>query len=182
MGGWLGDHATGGAGPLETAEGGAPGGPAQRSAHVPQGRDQEGEGLHANETASDGNCFFHALQESRNHTRSSVPRQLVQRQAVLAALAGNASIARSHFGPQGVGSPEYIYFAANMLAEGAWVTDQTPAIASDALNLRIVIHCVDGSVYYDARPNGAFHHGAAPAEVHVQYTGNHDNSYTPVAL
>ena len=140
--------------------------------------DVEGVTLRANETDGDGNCFFHALYESINKARSNTGLQQAIRLSVLDALAGNEAIAASHFGAQGIESPEYQFFAVEILTEGAWVTDQTPAIVSDALNMRIVIHNVDGSVYFDAQPNPTFEHENDLTTVHVQYTGNHYNSYT----
>lgn len=157
------------------------GGDVEEEEAAPTIDDGNGGQLHANVTEGDGNCFFHALYESRNSARSNGPAQLLIRQSVLQALAGSEAMARSHFGARGVNSPEYLYFAQEMVRNGAWVTDQTPAIVSDALNLRIVIHNPNGTIYYDAQPNATFH-GGAPVVVHVQYTGNHYNSYTPAAL
>lgn len=135
-----------------------------------------------NVTVGDGNCFFHALHESQNGTRSTTTLQGQIRQNVVNALTQRNDICISHFGPLGNQSAEFNHFAAEMLAEGAWISDQTPAIVSDALNMRICIHNPDGTVYFDAVPNSAFPHQQAVVTVHVMYTGNHYNSYTNPAL
>jgi hypothetical protein len=142
----------------------------------------EGASLFPNVTVGDGNCFFHALHESRHSTRSSTELQGQIRRVAVDALSQRNDICTSHFGPRGKESAEFQHFALKMLEEGAWISDQTPAIVSDALNMRICIHNTDGSIYFDAVPNNAFHHPQPMVTVHVMYTGNHYNSYTNPAL
>lgn len=135
--------------------------------------------LYLNQTAGAGNCFFHSLYEAQTTMRSAPSYQQVQRQAVLDALQQRPRVTNSHFG--GTGTDAFNRFATTILLEGRWVANQTPGIVADALDMRIVIHRPDGTVYVDFVPNtrlGCVTNGT----VHLYYDGGHYNSYTALPL
>ena len=135
--------------------------------------------LYLNHTAGAGNCFFHSLYEAQTNMRSAPSYQQAQRQAVLDAIQHRWRVANSHFG--GTGTDDFNRFATTILLEGQWVGNQTPGIVADALDMRIVIHRPDGTVYVDFVPNARL--GCATNNtVHLYYDGGHYNSYTTVAL
>ena len=103
--------------------------------------------------------------------------QQAMRNSVVAAYQANAPLAASHFGVGGVATPAFVTFRTTILTEGNWAENQTPAMVSDALRLRIVIHRVNGSVYFDAVPNAVLL-GPPTATIHVRYNGVHYDSYT----
>jgi hypothetical protein len=132
-----------------------------------------------NQTAGDGNCFFHALHEAQSGARSSVAAQATLRRHIVETFESNSLLRISHFGS---GNEEFTQFRVAVLTRGEWAGDQVPAMVADALGLRIVIHRPDGSIYFDARPNSEISPSVSGLEVHVCYTGNHYDSYTQFVL
>lgn len=133
--------------------------------------------LHLNRTAGDGNCFFHAMFEAMNGKRSTPENQQEMRERIINAILNDRSIRSGFFGTVRDGIDyEYLnQFINNLLTENSWVPDHSPYMMARIFNVNIVIHRPGGSILFLVLIG-------APKTIHLQYTGNHYNSYTQEKL
>lgn len=133
--------------------------------------------LYLNTTTGDGNCFFHAVYEALHSEKSTLKTQRQIRTQIVDALRADNAVAISHFGTQGALQD----FIEDILTDGEWVPDFGPSIVADALQITIVIHRTDNSIYYEATPNTDLGRNSQQT-IHLQYTGAHYNSFTSAIL
>ena len=151
--------------------------------HIPHSSEQTRtdvpEGLVCNHTIGDGNCFFHAVFEAMNDKRSTAEAQQQIRNQIAAGMRTNVRLAVSHFGPRENGDCER--YIQSLTTPGRWVDDIGPALAADFLCIVIYIYDVYGHVYKIEAPH-PYAAGPVSKVIHLQYTGNHYNSYTTASL
>ncbi|MCB6201596.1 hypothetical protein [Extibacter muris] len=137
------------------------------------------EGLMCNHTEGDGNCFFHAVYEALSGEKSTAEAQQQIRNQIAAGMRTNVRLAVSHFGPRENGDCER--YIQSLTTPGRWVDDIGPALAADFLCIVIYIYDVYGHVYKIEAPH-PYAAGPVRKVIHLQYTGNHYNSYTTASL
>lgn len=133
--------------------------------------------LHLNSTLGGGNCFYHAVYEALHNQKSTVETQRTIREHIVESLRSNQQLALSHFGTRGA-LDEFIELISR---DNEWVPDFGPSIVADALEITIVIHRTDNSIYYEATPDAGLGRNSQNT-IHLQYTGAHYNSFTDTAL
>lgn len=151
--------------------------------HIPHSSEQTRtdvpEGLVCNHTIGDGNCFFHAIFEAMNDKKSTAETQQQIRKEIADGMRTNVRLAESHFGPRENGDCER--YIQGLTTPGRWVDDIGPALAADFLCIVIYIYDVYGHVYKIEAPH-PYAAGPVRKVIHLQYTGNHYNSYTTAPL
>ncbi|KMZ53604.1 OTU domain-containing protein [Dorea sp. D27] len=151
--------------------------------HIPHSSEQTRadvpEGLVCNHTKGDGNCFFHAVYEAMNDKKSTAESQQQIRNAIADGMRTNVRLAVSHFGPLTNGECER--YINSLTTPGRWVDDMGPAMAADFLCIEIYIYDVHGHIYKIEAPH-PYAAGPVSKVIHLQYTGNHYNSYTTASL
>lgn len=151
--------------------------------HIPhspeQTRTDVPEGLVCNHTIGDGNCFFHAVFEAMNDKKSTAETQQQIRKEIADKMRTNVRLAESHFGPQGNGVCER--YIRRLTTPGRWVNDIGPALTADFLCIEIYIYDLHGHIYKIEAPH-PYAAGPVRKVIHLQYTGNHYNSYTTAPL
>lgn len=157
--------------------------PPTEGEHIPHSSEQTRadvpEGLVCNHTKGDGNCFFHAVYEAMNDKKSTAESQQQIRNAIADGMRTNVRLAVSHFGPLTNGECER--YINSLTTPGRWVDDMGPAMAADFLCIVIYIYDVYGHIYKIEAPH-PYAAGPVSKVIHLQYTGNHYNSYTTASL
>ena len=137
----------------------------------------DGQTYFLNRTPGDGNCFYRAVYEALNNEASDRGTQAAIREHIVNAILDNEQVKTHLVGAQP--EPEALRNVINgLLSEGEWADDFTPSFAAEALDIRINIFNTDGSLRYVASPTI----GNGNETINLQYTGNHYNSFTRIAL
>lgn len=112
-----------------------------------------------------------------NGKRSTPENQQEMRERIINAILNDRSIRSGFFGTVRDGIDyEYLnQFINNLLTENSWVPDHSPYMMARIFNVNIVIHRPGGSILFLVLIG-------APKTIHLQYTGNHYNSYTQEKL